>query len=161
MLIVCGKVFPFPHCFPFPLSRVYEIPDIGGDPARTGVEKTHRFGNPGHGRHCQTKEVFALQIAGEQLEHFRFFSNRSNRLQDFIPHTYTTIWERVTVTENPKATVMVIKREPEDVGNQKQHFGVGCVQTGLSLESEANHHLLSCYFLLNKSQTNTTFLLHA
>lgn len=163
MLIVCNEILAFPHCFLFPFSCVY--PTIWGDPARTGMVKTHRFSNPGHCRDCQTKEVFTFQIAGKQLEHFRFFSNRSNGLQDFIPHTYTTTWERITVIKKIKVYRTGFKmnawgyREPET--NTENSF---ChwlhAQTGQCLKSEADNHLVSCCFLLHKSQRSTTFLLH-
>lgn len=135
MLIVCNEILAFPHCFLFPFSCVY--PTIWGDPARTGMVKTHRFSNPGHCRDCQTKEVFTFQIAGKQLEHFRFFSNRSNGLQDFIPHTYTTIWERITVIKKIKSIVLVLKRMPEDIRIQKPilkiHFVIGYMQKQVSV----------------------------
>lgn len=140
-------------------------PTIWGDPARSRMAKTHRFGNPGHCRDCQTKEVFTLQIAGKQLEHFRFFSNRSNGLQDFIPHTYTTIRERITVIKKIKVyctgfTTNAWGYQEPETNTEKAFCPWLHTQTSRCLKSEVENHLESCYFVLNESQTRTTFLLH-
>ena len=129
------------------------------------MAETHRFSNPGHCRDCQSKEVFTLQIAGEQLEHFRFFSNRSNGLQDFIPHTYTARWERVSTMRKIKIyrtgceTNAWGYQKPET--NTKKAFCCWVpTQTGRCSTSEAENRWASCCFFLNKSQTSTTFLAH-
>lgn len=124
---------------------------------------THRFCNPGHCRDCQTKEVFTLQIAGEQLEHFRFFPHRSNGLQDFIPHTYTTIGRELQWTKKKKKLLqLVLKQMPEDMRTRTQHWESFCLwlpkQIGQDLKSgEWFVEFLIFWDLTNPKQTRCWF----